>query len=308
MEDISMITQVIDKTRNTPQVLVENKISFAGPESELSIYDTYQKADRVQLKSDQLLFCAMVTGKKVMHSNTENFDSDFLPHESFIMTPNSQVEIDFPTAKLSQPTTCLAIEISKDRVNQVADSLNAQQSLDQTFGHWQYQHNLVHTHHNTQTQAVLNRIVQIYGENHSERSAMISLAVSELVIRLLHHQTREFLLSFCQKEPEINGLSAVVNYIEQHLSEHLDIDFLARLACMSRTKFFNDFKQHMGCSPIAFQQQRRLYKAANLLKAGKTVTQCCFELGFINTSHFSRCFKLFYGYSPSQYKIRQLNS
>lgn len=303
-----MITQILDKARKSPKVLVENKISFAGPESELSIYDTYQQADRVQLKSDQLLFCAMVSGKKVMHSTEDNFDSDFLPHESFIMTPDSEVEIDFPIAQLDKPTTCLAIEISKERVNQVAQSLNEQQALNQDFGYWQYEHRLVHTHHNVATQNVLNRIVQIYGEDHPDRSAMISLAVSELTIRLLRHQTRDFLLSFCQSEPDKNGLAAALNFIKQHLSEQLNIETLARVACMSRSKFFAEFKQHLGCTPIAFQQQLRLKQASNALKRGENITATCFALGFTNTSHFSRCFKQFYGITPSQYRLRHLHS
>ena len=69
---------------------------------------------------------------------------------------------------------------------------------------------------------------------------MIDLAVSELTIRLLRHQSREFILSFCQKEPDHNGLSAVLNYMTEHISDHLNIEQLCRLACMSRTKFFND--------------------------------------------------------------------
>ena len=303
-----MITQAIDNVRQPPQVLVENKISFAGPESELSIYDTYQQAQRVQLKSDQLLFCAMVTGKKVMHSAQDNFHGEFLPHESFIMAPGSMVEIDFPIAQISKPTTCLAIEISSERVQQVAAMLNQQQPLNKSFGHWQYDHKLLHTHHNSETQNVLNRIVHIYAENHPDRSAMVALAVSELTIRLLHQQTRDFILAFSQQEPDNNGLNAALNYIELHLHENLNIDDLARLACMSRTKFFHEFKLHLGCSPMVFQLQNRLKHAATLLKKGEQVTQACFTLGFSNTSHFSRCFKKFYGISPRQYKERYLNS
>jgi len=308
-----VITPIIENLRKAPQVLVENKISFAGPESELSIYDTYQQAQRVKLKSDQLLFCAMVSGKKIMHCNEAafdggSFDSDFLPQESFIMTPDSSVEIDFPIAKPSQPTTCLAIEISSDRIKQVAASLNEQQPLDKDFGHWHYQHELLHTQHNCETQGLLNRIVQMYGENHPDRSAMIALAVSELTIRLLHHQTRDFILSFSAKKPDHNGLTAALDFIRLHLNEQLDIDDLARLACMSRTKFFTEFKLHIGCSPIAFQQQTRLKKAAVMLKNGEKITSSCFALGFTNTSHFSRTFKQFYGFSPSQYKKRYLNS
>lgn len=301
-----MISQHIENKRYVPKVLVENKVSFAGPDSELSIYDTYEQAERVQLKSDQLLFCAMVTGKKVMHSEPEHLDSEFLPHESFVMAPDSMVEIDFPTAQLVKPTTCLAIEISTDRIQQVATSLNEQSPIDQTFGHWHYNNQLIHTHHNSQTQGLLNRIVQIYGENHQDRSAMISLAVSELTIRLLRHQTRDFMLSFCQQQPDNNGLAAVINYIEKHVGESLDIDDLARIACMGRTTFFNNFRNHFGCSPVAFQQQLRLKKAALRIKQGEQITHTCFDLGFNNASHFSRCFKQFYGVTPRQYKLRAL--
>jgi len=302
-----MITQAIDSVRQPPQVLVENKLSFAGPESELSIYDTYQEAKKVKLLSDQLLFCAMVTGKKVMHSAADNFHGEFLPHESFIMAPGSAVEIDFPIAKIAEPTTCLAIEISSDRVQQVSAMLNQHKPINQVFGQWQYDHKLVHTHHNSETQGVLNRIVQIYSENHPDRSAMVALAVSELTIRLLHQQTREFILAFSQEEPDHNGLSAALNHIELHLSENIVIDDLARIACMSRTKFFHEFKVHLGCTPMAYQSQRRLKQAASLLRQGQQVTQTCFALGFTNTSHFSRCFKKFYGLSPRQYKDRYIS-
>ncbi len=302
-----MITQAIDSVRQPPKVLVENKLTFAGPESELSIYDTYQEAKKVRLLSDQLLFCAMVTGKKVMHSDKDDFHGEFLPHESFIMAPGSSVEIDFPIAKLSEPTTCLAIEISSDRVQQVSAMLNQQQPLNQAFGHWQYDHKLVHTHHNSETQSVLNRIVQIYSENHPDRSAMVALAVSELTIRLLHQQTREFILAFSHKEPDNNGLNAALNYIELHINENVNIDDLARISCMSRTKFFHEFKLHIGCSPMVYQLQSRLKQAASLLKKGQQVTQTCFALGFTNSSHFSRCFKKFYGISPRQYKERYIS-
>jgi AraC-like DNA-binding protein len=301
-----MISQHIDHKRSSPQVLVENKVTFAASDSELSIYDTYEQAERVQLKSDQLLFCAMVTGKKVMHSDEVCFDEEFLPHESFVMAPDSVVEIDFPTAKLVNPTTCLAIEISTDKIKQVAESLDDKSPLDQVFGHWKYNKQLVHTHHNAQTQGLLNRIVQIYGENHQDRSAMISLAVSELTIRLLRHQTRDFMLSFCQHQPDHNGLTAAVNYIENNLDATINIDSLARIACMGRTKFFDKFRHHFGCSPVAFQQQLRLKKAALLIKQGQQITKACFDLGYKNSSHFSRCFKQFYGLTPRQYQMRNI--
>lgn len=305
---LKMIKEVLAKQRKNPKVLVENKISFAGPETELSIYDTFEQANRVQLRSDQLLFCGMVSGKKVMHDDNARYESEFLPHESFVMAPDHQVEIDFPDANIEHPTTCLAIEISLERINKIVNSIEQQAPLNQVYGQWQYHQHLVHTHHNAQTQGLLNRIVQIYTENHQDRNYMIDLAISELTVRLLRHQTRDFIISHSEKTPDSNGLNAAIHAINQHLAANLNIDELCKIACMSRTKFFHQFRIHLGCSPAVYQQQIRLKKAASMIKNGHQITQVCFELGYNNASHFSRCFKQFFNLSPSAYKNRHLSS
>ncbi|WDE13988.1 AraC family transcriptional regulator [Thalassomonas haliotis] len=297
---------ITEKCKANPQVLIENKITFAGPQSELSIYDTYEAATRVPLKSDQLLFCAMVSGKKVMHGEDGAFQRPFLPHESFVMAPDSPVEIDFPGARLDRPTRCLAIEISKERINEIAAHLDKTCPKARAMEPWQYRDKLLHLHHNSQTQALLDRMLGIYSENHPDRSYMINLAVSELTIRLLREQSRELLLSFASNEPDFNGINAVLQHITSHLHEELDIDALSRIACMSRSKFFSEFKNHLGCSPLAFQQQTRIRQAANLIKSGKQITKVCFELGFGNASHFSRRFKQYFGLSPRQYRSRHI--
>lgn len=303
-----MIKGSIQAQRNKPQVLVENKISFAGPNTELSIYDTFEQASKVHLQSDQLMFCGMVTGKKVMHDDKTGFETEFLPHESFVMAPNQAVAIDFPEAQIEQPTTCLAIEISPDKITRTLETLEQESPLAKDYGYWRYQRQLVHTHHNSQTQHLLNRIVQIYTENHQDRSLMIDFAVSELTVRLLRHQTRDFIIAHCQKNPEQNGLNAALTNIQNNLDKPLDIDALCKIACMSRTKFYQQFKANLGCSPAAYQHQTRLTLAAQAIKSGKQITQVCFELGFANASHFSKCFKQFYGISPSAFKARHETS
>ena len=297
-----MIREIIEKHRRDPRVLVENKISFAAANSELSIYDTFEKASRVELASDQLMFCGMVSGKKVMHANSDDYECEFLPHESFVMAPNSPVQIDFPTASLTQPTTCLAIEIDSQRVQQIISGLNSSASLARYQKEWQYQTEVVHTHHNSETQALLNRIVHIFTENHQDRSFMIDLAVTELIVRLLRHQPREFIISHSNTQPDHNGINAVISYIQENIESNLDFAKLCKLACMSRTKFFNEFKQILGCTPKEFLFQQRLKRAAQMLQQGSSITAVCFETGYSNSSHFSRSFKAFYGMSPRQYK------
>ena len=238
-----------------------------------------------------------------MHDTQRTFEKTFLPHESFIMAPNQAIQIDFPIAKNEQPTSCLAIEISSKRITKVCDKLNVEASLSSYGQEWQYNHKLIHTHHNSETQALLNRIMHIFTENHQDRNFMVNLAVSELITRLLRHQTREFILSHSLSNPEQNGINNVIAHLHQHLKETINIDHLSKISCMSRTKFFYEFKRIIGCTPQDFLFQLRLKKAADLLKRNNSVTQACFATGYLNTSHFSRSFKKFFGVNPSQYKL-----
>ncbi len=111
-----MNTSVLTRKRQRIQALVENKVSFAAEQAELSIYDTYQSAQQVALHSSELLFCGMISGKKIMHVADSQYHSAFLPEQSFVLAPGQQVLIDFPDASFHQPTACLAIEISRDKI------------------------------------------------------------------------------------------------------------------------------------------------------------------------------------------------
>ena len=87
------------KPRQTPKTLVENRISFAGPNAELSLYDTYLPAQHVDLAAGELLYCGMISGRKILHGRN-NYHAEFFPQESFVMAPGEQIQIDFPDASL----------------------------------------------------------------------------------------------------------------------------------------------------------------------------------------------------------------
>ena len=299
-----MISEKIDNQRKNRQVLIESKLSFASEKSELSIYDTFENASNIRLTSDQLMFCGMLTGKKIIHDHSRGFELDFLPHESFVMPSNRPVEIDFPTATMTSPTTCIAIEIDNELIEKVCNELNTSTPLSVYGQEWKYNDKLIHTHHNAQTQALLDRMVHIFTENHQDRGFMIDLAVSELITRLLRHQTRDFIVCHSLSEPDHNGINNVVDYLQKNLKNDIDIEHLSKLSCMSRTKFFNEFKQVIGSSPRHFLFQLRLKKAAELLKKDHSITEACFATGYLNTSHFSRSFKKHFGMNPTEYKMR----
>jgi len=292
--------------REQRQLLVENKVSFQGPESELSIYDTYRQSNRVGLSAEQLLYCGMVSGRKVMHNTQHNKQQGqvFLPHESYVMSPGEYVEIDFPEASEHKPTTCLTIEIPKERIASISEKMQDLITLDGVDYDWQYQPHIIHTHHTSETQQLLEKLVSLFTQNHDDKEIMISLGISELIVRLLRQQGRELLLNYCRHDPDATGITAVINYIEHSLEQPLDIELLCQKACMSRSKLYTEFKKQLGCSPSEYIQQQRLKRAAELLTQGNMISQVCYDVGFNDLSHFSRRFTQFFNCSPSQFRSK----
>ncbi|RMF19402.1 MAG: helix-turn-helix domain-containing protein [Gammaproteobacteria bacterium] len=286
------------------RTLVENRVSFGGPNAELSIYDTWLPASRVGLQAGEVLYCGMVTGRKVLHCPDRGI-LHFLPHESFVMAPGTQVAIDFPDADPSSPTTCLTIEITRERVAQLCDHLNHTRPLEPVLEGWQYRDvPYLLTSHTSATEALIRRMLDVFTESDPDRDVLIDLGISELVVRMLQLQTRDLLMQVCDATPDASGLTAAVNHIRAHLSEPLDIDVLCRLACMSRTRFYERFRQQLGCTPQAFQLQLRMEEACRRLARGEQVTRVGLDLGFSHPSHFTRRFQAVFGETPTRYRKR----
>jgi len=306
--------------------LVENRTLYASHEAELSVYDTFEPARDVLLKADEILYCGMISGRKRLHSEHQ-LQVDFLPQESFIMAPGEVIAIDFPEASITNPTSCLTLGISKEKLISVCDSLNQEAPLPKSLGEWQpligrkfiskrpavtvavENSNTLHTLHTKATQQLLLRIVESFlSEHDSDRDLVLKFGVNELLTRIVRKEGREFLLHCARVDPERSDLHAVVHFLDTHLSKHVDIDQLCRIACMSRSKLYSRFKSIVGCGPMEYLQQRRLEEARQLIQSGWSVTKACFEVGYSNASHFTRRFQQKYGLSPREFASRYRRS
>ncbi|KZN31823.1 hypothetical protein N474_22775 [Pseudoalteromonas luteoviolacea CPMOR-2] len=294
----------LNKQRQKVSSLVENRVHFGAKGVELSIYDTYENAEHIRLCSSEVLFCGMLTGKKVMHVNSCDYHQPFLPNESFVLAPKQAVYIDFPTACLDRPTTCLAIEISRDKISSVADMLNCAQSTQAP--HYEYHSELVHNEHNAQTQQLLNRLIHLFSENDPQRAFYIDLALNELVARLLQQQSRDFLFQQINQGYINTGIHAAISQMQQDLTQQLDIEQLSKIACMSRSKFFEQFRVTMGTTPQQWLHGQRLMSARKQLQQGENVTSVAFSLGFNHPSQLSRSFKKAFNQTPKQYQTQYL--
>lgn len=92
--------------------------------------------------------------------------------------------------------------------------------------------------------------------------------------------------------------------IDDNLSNpDLSPDQLANALGISRTKLYRDLKGIDGQSLSDYVRNVRLEKAADLLThSALNVQEIMNEVGFINSSHFTKVFKLKYEMTPSEYK------
>jgi AraC family transcriptional regulator len=92
-------------------------------------------------------------------------------------------------------------------------------------------------------------------------------------------------------------------YIEEHLSERIELVTLAHLIRQSPFHFCRAFKKSFGAPPLRYQAKRRVECAKLLLiKPEMSVTDVGLALGFSTTSAFVTSFRKATGFTPTGYK------
>lgn len=92
-------------------------------------------------------------------------------------------------------------------------------------------------------------------------------------------------------------------YLEEHLTQDLDMNAVARAASLSPFYLTRIFKKRFGVPPYRYLIGLRIDHASQLLRdSSLSVTQICHRSGFNSLSHFITTFRLHTGMSPSQYR------
>jgi AraC-like DNA-binding protein len=89
--------------------------------------------------------------------------------------------------------------------------------------------------------------------------------------------------------------------VQQRGDEHR-LRTLARSVGMSTFQFARIFRELVGSAPHQYLLNVRYRAAVDMLRDGASVTDACFECGFVNLSHFTRQFKVRFGQCPSAVK------
>jgi AraC family transcriptional regulator len=95
----------------------------------------------------------------------------------------------------------------------------------------------------------------------------------------------------------------VADYIDQHLDEPISLSTLAGLARLSPFHFARAFKQSFGVPPHRYHTSRRIERAKTLQASpSHSVTNIAIDVGFTETSSFTKAFRKLAGVTPTQYR------
>ncbi|UBM57427.1 AraC family transcriptional regulator [Marinilongibacter aquaticus] len=282
--------------------MVENRTSYTIEFAELNIYETHQKAEKVELAFPDPVLASMIRGKKIMHLKNEA-PFTFLPGESVIVSGYEKMVIDFPEADIDNPTQCLALALSSEKILKIIAELNEKTPLIDDKKGWQLDNENFYFTNDQVVNYLLSHLIEIFTENNKAKDVFAEYTLKELIIRLMQTKARHFLLNNLQQQSTSNRLAFALQYIEEHLDERITVSKLADKACMSEASFFRAFKNQLGLSPIEFIQQKRIALAQGLLTDIQLtiadISACC---GFNSLNHFFNVFKKYTKTTPAQYR------
>ncbi|GGF95179.1 AraC family transcriptional regulator [Paenibacillus abyssi] len=153
-------------------------------------------------------------------------------------------------------------------------------------------------------QAMGRCLLDIHEETSANRRGY-ELAVSHNIKQLMLYMIRYDRDGLIQPHDnrEMLRWKPVLDYIDEHLSEKLDIKDLSRMAFMSYHYFSKSFTQTMGMPVTTYINWRRIKKAEQLLLTQDiSIHEIAETVGLINLSHFYKMFNKFNNMSPKRYK------
>lgn len=121
---------------------------------------------------------------------------------------------------------------------------------------------------------------------------------------IYHLLTGEYGYLFFQQalvEQQADGIGKAIEWIKKNYNRSFTIEELAKLSSMSVSSLHHKFKAITSMGPLQYQKELRLREARRLmLRECIDVTAVAMEVGYENSSQFTREYKRLFGQPPSR--------
>lgn len=148
---------------------------------------------------------------------------------------------------------------------------------------------------------------------HTQEDLASAMMVKAYLHQLLAVYIKEGSASSTDQKIYLNEqMSHILHYIHKYLSEDLNNELLAKELNFHPNHFIRFFKASIGMSPMKYIKKQRMKRAEFMLIASNLdITEISTRLGYKNIYHFSKAFKQYFGYSPTDYRqqyMKQANN
>ncbi len=140
-----------------------------------------------------------------------------------------------------------------------------------------------------------------------QRGEDLALAVSELLVceRVRDKQDTQPAPLKARLGSGQPKLTEAIALMEANLEEPMSLEDLSVYADISRRHLERLFQKYLGCTPSRYYLELRLTRARQLLaRTDKSVIEVGIASGFSSGTHFSRCYRQFFGVSPREARKR----
>ena len=132
----------------------------------------------------------------------------------------------------------------------------------------------------------------------------VNSMIDQLLILIARQQTQQ--VNSLRDFPQ--AFMKLENTLRQNLSHQWTVEEMAGLVGLGTTSFAEKVKNFTGFPPLNYLITIRISEAIKLLKnENMNVTEIALDTGFYSSQHFSTTFKKLTGYTPSEFKKRNVS-
>lgn len=144
---------------------------------------------------------------------------------------------------------------------------------------------------------IMNRLERSFSDHGYASDLYRQILFLEFMIKL-NRATIDNRVEFLDTGSSNTKVTAILTYINEHLTSDLSIDALAQTFFISKYYMMRLFKAETGYTIGNYISYKRLLLAKELIANGSPITEACFNCGFKDYSTFSRAYKSLFGKAP----------
>jgi AraC-like DNA-binding protein len=213
-------------------------------------------------------------------------------------------------------------ELHRDKSDKMLDYIVLQFDLEQFFDH----SSIPYIRYFSATHAPLSKANYIFEENAEVKKEVAncvsrllqeatdkstgyelaaSILIKQILLLLLRNDTRKLLVE--QDNFDKVRLKPVLDYVENHLTDRIQVEEVCKIANMSYYYFVKYFKKTIGLSFTEYVNYRKVKWAERiLLTKDLSISEVGEKIGMPNMAHFYKMFKKYNDCSPKQFQRKML--